>query len=103
MAKLKDANERNIIYESVHSLTDLQKERILKLARMIERGDGIAEKFKNRWLTTNYIPSKTLNVRITYENETFTLLHHAICHENSQAVKDIIEEAKNKNLLNEVA
>ncbi|MGL9718675.1 MAG: WD_0033/WD_0034 family tandem repeat-containing protein [Wolbachia sp.] len=102
MVKLKNANEKDILYQSVYGLTQLQEERILKLAIVMEEGNGIAEKFKKRLLVTNYNPKKILTARIIYENEEFTLLYHAIHHENNQAIKDILEKAEEQGLLEEV-
>ncbi|WP_341812154.1 hypothetical protein [Wolbachia endosymbiont (group A) of Conops quadrifasciatus] len=100
MKTLRNANEKDIIYELAYGeLTSKDKEKLLKLARKIEEGKGIAEKFKNGVLRkSHYNTKKILATKITYGNETFTLLDHAKLYKNDQAVNDILQEAKKQKL-----
>ncbi|WP_264373790.1 WD_0033/WD_0034 family tandem repeat-containing protein [Wolbachia endosymbiont (group A) of Lasioglossum malachurum] len=76
---------------------------ILKLASKIEGKESsiaeelekISEKEKQRILTTEVSKHRG-------KESTFTLLTHAIFCENSQAVKDILQQAKLSNLLKSV-
>ncbi|WP_264688390.1 WD_0033/WD_0034 family tandem repeat-containing protein [Wolbachia endosymbiont (group A) of Sympetrum striolatum] len=91
----------------IYELTDKDRKNIQKLARKIEEGEGIAEKFKNGiFKKSSYNASTILLAKITYEyhgrEETLSLLHYAISHKNNQAVKDLLEEAKKQKLLKEV-
>ncbi|WCR58087.1 ankyrin repeat domain-containing protein [Wolbachia endosymbiont of Ctenocephalides felis wCfeJ] len=101
MKGLENAGEQDISYEPVRDLRDADKKRVLKLAKRIEKGEGIAEKFRCRMFTMNYNKS-ILRTKITYRGEKFTLLHYAICHGNTQAIKDLLKEAKKRELLEEV-
>ncbi|MFP3035471.1 MAG: hypothetical protein ACEY3A_00200 [Wolbachia sp.] len=100
MKTLRNANEKDITYESTYGeLTNKDQEKILKLARKIEEGKGIAEKFKNGVLRkSHYNAKKILVAKITYRGETFTLLDHAKLYKNNQAINDILQEAKKQKL-----
>ncbi|WP_341823057.1 hypothetical protein [Wolbachia endosymbiont (group A) of Clivina fossor] len=91
----------------IYELTNKDEKNIQKLARKIEEGEGVAEKFRNRiFKKSSYNASTILLAKITYEyqgrEETLSLLHYAISHKNNQAVKDLLEEAKKQKLLKEV-
>ncbi|WMT84745.1 hypothetical protein NMD99_01680 [Wolbachia endosymbiont of Listronotus oregonensis] len=91
----------------IYELTNKDRKNIQKLARKIEEGEGVAEKFRNRiFKKSSYNASTILLAKITYEyqgrEETLSLLHYAISHKNNQAVKDLLEEAKKQKLLKEV-
>ncbi|MGL9717883.1 MAG: hypothetical protein ACR5K9_04240 [Wolbachia sp.] len=100
MKTLRNINKKNITYESAYGeLTNKDQEKILKLARKIEKGKGIAEKFKNGILRKSHYNTKRILVtKITYGDETFTLLDHAKLYENNQAISDILQEAKKQKL-----
>lgn len=62
MKALRNANEKDITYESTYGeLTNKDQEKILKLARRIEEGKGIAEKFKNGVLRKSYYNAKKIS------------------------------------------
>ncbi|WP_264688147.1 WD_0033/WD_0034 family tandem repeat-containing protein [Wolbachia endosymbiont (group A) of Sympetrum striolatum] len=91
----------------IYELINKDRKNIQKLARKIEEGEGVAEKFRNRiFKKSSYNASTILLAKITYEyqgrEETLSLLHYAISHKNNQAVKDLLEEAKKQKLLKEV-
>lgn len=91
----------------IYELTNKDEKNIQKLARKIEEGIGVAEKFKNGiFKRSSYNASTILLAKITHEyqgrEETLSLLHYAISHKNNQAVKDLLEEAKKQKLLKEV-
>ncbi len=91
----------------IYELTNKDRKNIQKLARKIEEGKGVAEKFKNGiFKRSSYNASTILLAKITHEyqgrEETLSLLHYAISHKNNQAVKDLLEEAKKQKLLKEV-
>ncbi|WP_253302407.1 WD_0033/WD_0034 family tandem repeat-containing protein [Wolbachia endosymbiont of Psylliodes chrysocephala] len=91
----------------IYELTDKDRKNIQKLAREVEEGRGVAEKFRNRiFKKSSYNTSTILLTKMTYEyqgrEETLSLLHYAISHKNNQAVKDLLEEAKKQKLLKEV-
>ncbi|WCR59214.1 MAG: hypothetical protein PG978_000628 [Wolbachia endosymbiont of Ctenocephalides felis wCfeF] len=100
MKTLRNTNEKDITYESAcGELTNKDQEKILKLARKIEEGKGIAKKFKNGVLRkSHYNAKKILATKITYRGETFTLLDHAKLYKNNQAINDILQEAKKQKL-----
>ncbi|WP_341816505.1 hypothetical protein [Wolbachia endosymbiont (group A) of Agelastica alni] len=91
----------------IYELTNKDEKNIQKLAREIEEGRGVAEKFRNRiFKKSSYNASTILLAKIAYKyqgrEETLSLLHYAISHKNNQAVKDLLEEAKKQKLLKEV-
>jgi hypothetical protein len=100
MRTLRNTNEKDITYESAYGeLINKDQEKILKLAKKIEEGKGIAEKFKNRVLRkSHYNAKKILATKITYGGETFTLLDHAKLYKNNQAISDILQGAKKQKL-----
>ncbi|WP_353285330.1 hypothetical protein [Wolbachia endosymbiont (group A) of Beris morrisii] len=91
----------------IYELTNKDEKNIQKLAREIEEGRGVAEKFRNRiFKKSSYNASTILLAKIAYKyqgrEKTLSLLHYAISHQNNQAVKDLLEEAKKQKLLKEV-
>ncbi|WP_264719131.1 ankyrin repeat domain-containing protein [Wolbachia endosymbiont (group A) of Lasioglossum morio] len=91
----------------IYELTNKDEKNIQKLARKIEEGEGVAEKFKNGiFKKSSYNASTTLLAKIAYKyqgrEETLSLLQYAISHKNNQAVKDLLEEAKKQKLLKKV-
>ncbi|MDR1139613.1 MAG: hypothetical protein LBJ80_02075 [Rickettsiales bacterium] len=101
--------EKDITYELVDDkgelgeLTEKDKEKVLKLAKKIEEGKGIAEKFKK----SSYNTRKILTTKIVREHEgrkeTFTLLYHAMLHGSEKAINDISEKAKEHKLFEQIS
>ncbi|MGL9718717.1 MAG: hypothetical protein ACR5K9_08870 [Wolbachia sp.] len=109
MSILEIIKERNTAHKDAFkiessTLKKKDREKVIKLLSKIRKKENIAEKLKK----SSYDIQTILKTKITFEypdegiEQTFTLLHHAIHHENSQAVKDIVEEAKKQSLLEQV-
>ncbi|KDB19792.1 hypothetical protein wGmm_0535 [Wolbachia endosymbiont of Glossina morsitans morsitans] len=101
MFSLRKILGRKITYQANDSkLKEKDEKSILKLASKIkgkkssiaEELEKISKKEKQRILTTEVSKHQG-------KESTFTLLTHAIFCENSQAVKDILQQAKLSNLL----
>lgn len=101
----KTENEKNITYKLAgdqDNFTNEDKKKLFKLLKKIENGENISKKFNK----SNYNTQKLLTKKIIYKNEkkegTLTLLCQSMFYKNNQAFEELLQEAINQGILQDV-
>ncbi|MFP3027363.1 MAG: hypothetical protein ACEY3L_14425, partial [Wolbachia sp.] len=101
----KTENEKNITYKLAgdqDNFTNEDKKKLFKLLKKIENGENISKKFNK----SNYNTQKLLTKKIIYKNEkkegTLTLLCQSMFYKNNQAFEELLQEAINQGVLQDV-